>query len=162
MSPVTPGSNKKGDGLCLVTTDIVTRNNEGVATVLELRRENPQLGIITMTPKRFAAQFESFEYEFHPEVQSPDVFLSSRRGDCRDCAILADYVLKRKDFGTRLVRVSLVGRIAHEVCYVVQSKACLDYNNRKWTATRRPAPSASARLTPLIRAVGACPRGSLR
>ncbi len=98
-------------------------------TVLEL------LGDAKLTPKRFAAQFETFEYEFHPEVQSPDVFLSSRRGDCDDYAILADYVLKRKDFGTRLVRVSLVGRIAHDVCYVVQSKAYLDYNNRKYAST---------------------------
>ncbi len=49
-----------------------------------------------MTPKRFAAQFETFEYEFHAEVQPPDVFLSTRRGDCDDYAILADYVLKRK------------------------------------------------------------------
>jgi hypothetical protein len=88
-----------------------------------------------LTPKRFAAQFEDFEYEFHPEVQRPDVFLGERRGDCDDYAILADYVLRRKNFGTRLVRVSLVGRIAHDVCYVVQSKAYLDYNNRKYAST---------------------------
>ena len=88
-----------------------------------------------LTPKRFAAYFDGFEYEFHPEVQPPDVFLDSRRGDCDDYAILADYVLKRKNFGTRLVRVSLVGRVAHDVCYVVQSKAYLDYNNRKYAST---------------------------
>ena len=88
-----------------------------------------------MTPKRFAANFEDFEYEYHPEVQPPDVFLSTRRGDCDDYAILADYVLKRKDYGTRLVRVSLVGRVAHDVCYVIQSKAYLDYNNRKYAST---------------------------
>jgi hypothetical protein len=87
------------------------------------------------TPKRFASYFEGFEYEFHPEVQPPDVFLSTRRGDCDDYAILADYVLKRRDYGTRLVRVSLVGRVAHDVCYVIQSKAYLDYNNRKYAST---------------------------
>ena len=88
-----------------------------------------------LTPKRFAANFEGFEYEFHAEVQPPDVFLSTRSGDCDDYAILADYVLKRKGFGTRLVRVSLVGRVAHDVCYLVQSKAYLDYNNRNYAST---------------------------
>src|SRR5689334_21864797 len=43
-----------------------------------------------LTPKRFAAQFETFEYEFHPEVQPAEVFLAERRGDCDDYAILAD------------------------------------------------------------------------
>lgn len=89
----------------------------------------------TLTPKRFAAHFERFEYEFHPEVQPPDVFLSTQRGDCDDYAILADYVLKKHNYGTRLVRVSLVGRIAHDVCYVIPSKAYLDYNNRKYSST---------------------------
>jgi hypothetical protein len=88
-----------------------------------------------LTPKRFAANFEAFEYEFHPEVQPADVFLSTRRGDCDDYAILADYVLKRKNYVTRLVRISLVGRVAHDVCYVVESKAYLDYNNRKYSST---------------------------
>lgn len=88
-----------------------------------------------LTPKRFAAQFENFEYEFHPEVQPPDVFLETRRGDCDDYAILADYVLRKHRYGTRLVRVSLVGRVAHDVCYVIESKAYLDYNNRKFAST---------------------------
>ncbi len=88
-----------------------------------------------LTPKRFAAHFERFEYEFHPEVQPPEVFLASERGDCDDYAILADYVLKKKNFTTRLVRVSLVGRVAHDVCYVIQSRAYLDYNNRKYAST---------------------------
>jgi hypothetical protein len=93
------------------------------------------LGDPKLTPRRFAAQFERFEYEFHPEVQPPDVFLSSERGDCDDYAILADYVLRKRNIGTRLVRVSLVGRIAHDVCYVIPSKAYLDYNNRKYSST---------------------------
>ncbi len=90
------------------------------------------LGDPKLTPKRFAAEFERFEYEFHPEVQPADVFLESERGDCDDYAVLADYVLTRKNFPTRLVRISLVGRIAHDVCYVIPSKAYLDYNNRKY------------------------------
>src|ERR1035437_8047820 len=93
------------------------------------------LGDAKMTPRRFASNFEGFEYEFHPGVQPPDVFLSTRRGDCDDYAILADYVLTRRDYGTRLVRVSLVGRVAHDVCYVIQSKAYLDYNNRNYAST---------------------------
>jgi len=88
-----------------------------------------------LTPKRFAAHFESFEYEFHPEVQPAEVFLESRAGDCDDYAILADYVLNQRNYGTRLVRVALVGRVAHDVCYVIQSKAYLDYNNRKYAST---------------------------
>lgn len=88
-----------------------------------------------LTPKRFAANFERFEYEFHVAVQPAEVFLETQRGDCDDYAVLADYVLKRKNFTTRLVRVSLVGRVAHDVCYVIQSKAYLDYNNRKYSST---------------------------
>ena len=85
-----------------------------------------------MNPKRFASYFENFEYEYHDEVQAPDVFLGDRRGDCDDYAVLADYVLKRKNVGTRVLHIRLVGRIAHAVCYVTESKAYLDYNNRKY------------------------------
>jgi hypothetical protein len=87
-----------------------------------------------LTPKKFASHFETFEYEFHVAVQPADVFLANRSGDCDDYAVLADFVLKRKTYTTRLVRVSLVGRVAHDVCYVVQSKAYLDYNNRKYAS----------------------------
>jgi len=83
-----------------------------------------------MTPKRFANYFESFDFEAHAEVQDPDVFLRGRAGDCDDYAILADYVLKRKGYGTRLIHVRLVGRFAHAVCYVTQERAYLDYNDR--------------------------------
>lgn len=85
-----------------------------------------------MTPKRFAAHFEAFEYEYHPEVQWPDVFLAARRGDCDDYAILAGHVLRPKGYDTRVIHIRLVGRVAHAVCYVVEAKAYLDYNNRKY------------------------------
>lgn len=88
-----------------------------------------------LTPKRFAALFESFEYEFAPEVQDPDVFLRSKRGDCDDYAVLGDYVLRRHGFGTKLVHVRLVGRVAHAVCYVTEERAYLDYNNRRFFIT---------------------------
>jgi hypothetical protein len=83
-----------------------------------------------LTPKRFANVFEHFAYEYHPAVQPPERFLEARVGDCDDYAILADHVLKQKGFTTRLVHVRMVGMVAHAVCYVVQSKAYLDYNNR--------------------------------
>jgi len=85
-----------------------------------------------MTPKRFANRFEDFDFEYHPEVQSPDQFIARQKGDCDDYAILADYVLKRKSYTTALIRVVLVGNHAdaHDVCYVTQVKAYLDYNLR--------------------------------
>jgi hypothetical protein len=84
-----------------------------------------------MTPKRFADKFEDFKYDYHPEVQPPEVFLSTESGDCQDYAILADYVLKPRNYTTRLIRVVMVGALlAHDICFVVQSKAYLDYNNR--------------------------------
>jgi hypothetical protein len=83
-----------------------------------------------MNPKKFASLFEDFEYEFHSEIQRPDTFLLMKRGDCDDYAILADLVLKRKGFGTRLIQVRLAGQIDHAVCYVTEASAYLDYNNR--------------------------------
>jgi hypothetical protein len=85
-----------------------------------------------LTPKRFANRFEDFDFEYHPEVQPPDQFIARQKGDCDDYAILADYVLKRRNYETFLIRVVLVGTNgdAHDVCYVTQVKAYLDYNLR--------------------------------
>lgn len=86
-----------------------------------------------LTPKQFAGLFEHFAYDYSPLVLPPDEFLRDRSGDCDDYAILADHVLRRKGFKTRLVRVVLVGtNIGHSVCYVTENKAYLDYNNRKY------------------------------
>ncbi len=85
-----------------------------------------------LTPKRFAARFETFEYEFAPEVQLPDTFLQREKGDCDDYAILADHVLKQRGLQTRIIHIRLVGRVAHAVCYVDDNKAYLDFNNRKY------------------------------
>jgi hypothetical protein len=78
-----------------------------------------------MTPKRFADYFEDFEFELHPfDVQNPDVFLETQRGDCIDYAVMADYVLKQDGYTTRLIRVEMVGKnMGHAVCYVTQSAA---------------------------------------
>ncbi len=85
-----------------------------------------------MTPKRFANHFENFDFEYNPAVQNPDVFLQREKGDCADYAILGDFVLKQKKYQTRLIRVVLVGSLAHDVCYVYQVKAYLDYNSRTY------------------------------
>ncbi len=85
-----------------------------------------------MTPKRFANYFEDFAYEYDGAVQPPDVFLASRSGDCDDYAVLAGYVLKHKGYDTRLIHVRMVGRVAHAVCYVIESHAYVDYNNRRY------------------------------
>jgi len=85
-----------------------------------------------LTPKRFANHFEKFDFEYNVLVQAPDVFLSRQKGDCADYAILGDFVLRQKKYQTRLIRVVLVGSLAHDVCYVYEVKAYLDYNNRQY------------------------------
>lgn len=91
-----------------------------------------------LSPKRFASHFEEFRYEFHAEIQDPNDFLYFKKGDCDDYAILADAVLQPKGFETRLIQVKLAGQTDHAVCYVNQSHAYLDYNNRAvfFTLTR--------------------------
>jgi hypothetical protein len=127
--PVSPLHRRAGQLVALTLICALSPLRVDALTLIDLIND------AKLTPKRFAAHFENFEYEFHVEVQPADVFLSSQRGDCDDYAILADYVLKRKNYNTRLVRISLVGRVAHDVCYVIQSKAYLDYNNRKYAST---------------------------
>ena len=87
-----------------------------------------------MNPKRFAGYFEDFDFSVHPfDVQDPEVFLETRTGDCIDYAVMADYVLRRDGFATRLIRVEMVGKnMGHAVCYVTENHAFLDYNNRKY------------------------------
>lgn len=88
-----------------------------------------------MNAKRFASHFESFDFEPHDEVQSPDVFLASQKGDCDDYAILADFILKPRGFHTRLIHIRLVGLDAHAVCYVKENKGFLDYNLRMYVSS---------------------------
>lgn len=87
-----------------------------------------------MTPKRFAGYFQDFDFSLHPfDVQDPEVFLETRTGDCIDYAVMADYVLSRDGYATRLIRVEMVGKnMGHAVCYVTDNHAYLDYNNRKY------------------------------
>jgi hypothetical protein len=85
-----------------------------------------------LTPHRFANHFDGFDYEYADGVQPADVFLARQKGDCDDYAILADYVLSRRGFVTRLIHVNLVGRTAHDICEVPQVKGYLDYNLRTY------------------------------
>jgi hypothetical protein len=96
---------------------------------------NDLLSDSKLTPKRFAGRFGDFDFEYHLQVQNPDVFLSTQKGDCADYAILGDYILKQKKYETCLIRVVLVGSLAHDVCYILQAKAYLDYNNRTYFST---------------------------
>lgn len=86
-----------------------------------------------MTPKHFGNLFEEFRFSYRPYVLPAEVFLRDRDGDCDDYALLADHILSRRGYRTRFVQVSLAGSdVAHAVCYVTESKAYLDYNNRKY------------------------------
>ncbi len=95
-----------------------------------------------LTPKKFADQFEEFTYEFIGYVQDPEVFLRTKNGDCDDYAILAAHVLAKKELTPRLIHVRMVGRVAHAVCYIVEDRAYLDYNNRRYSFNlQRSGPS---------------------
>ncbi len=87
-----------------------------------------------LTPGKFADLFANFEFRYSPYIQPPQTFLRERAGDCDDYAALADLVLRKRGFTTRIIQVRLVGsQIDHAVCYVTDKKAYLDYNNRKFT-----------------------------
>ena len=87
-----------------------------------------------MTPKHFAGYFEDLAWDLHPfDVQDPEVFLETRSGDCIDYAVMADYVLRRDGYSTRMIRVEMIGKnMGHAVCFVTESGAYLDYNNRAY------------------------------
>jgi hypothetical protein len=93
-------------------------------TLEELRK------VPDMTPKKFAGHFKDFAFRFMGKLQEPDEFLLSRSGDCDDYAVVADLVLRPRGYDTRLVGIQLVGS-AHMVCYVINDKVYLDYNNRQ-------------------------------
>jgi hypothetical protein len=81
------------------------------------------------TPEQLAHRFASFKFEFHAEVQDPDVFLKTKKGDCDDFATLADDVLTREGYTTHLITVRMPGE-THVVLYVDEAKGYLDYNFR--------------------------------
>lgn len=92
-----------------------------------------------MTPRKFASYFKDFEYKFHEEIQNPDVFLSTKSGDCDDYAIMADRVLRKHGFKTRLISIRMPGLLTHVVCYVDDEKLYLDFNNRVYLSRTEKA-----------------------
>lgn len=118
--------------LCLLAGSLGLPGALGAVTLQELL-DDPKL-----TPKRFAGYFGGFGYEFNTPIQPPETFLSRQKGDCDDYSVLAGFVLSKRGYKTRLIHVRLAGRVAHAVCYVTESKAYLDYNNRNvfFTLTR--------------------------
>jgi hypothetical protein len=81
------------------------------------------------TPEQFARKFSSFAFCYHAEVQDPEVFLSTKSGDCDDYATLAADRLGKSGYDTHLFAVRMNGE-THVVCYVPAVKGYLDYNNR--------------------------------
>jgi hypothetical protein len=96
------------------------------AVSLQELRNTPNL-----TPQKFASFFSNFEFKFHDEVQSPDVFLATESGDCDDYAILAASILKERGYTPRLITVRMP-KVIHVVCYIEETKSYLDYNNRSF------------------------------
>lgn len=91
---------------------------------LESLRQDPKL-----TPQKFASYFSDFEFQYFVEVQPPEVFLASRKGDCDDYATLAFTLLNERGFHCHLVAVRMPG-LVHVVCYIEELKGYLDFNNR--------------------------------
>ncbi len=58
-----------------------------------------------LTPGNFADLFRDFSYDYSPYIQAPDAFLRNRAGDCDDYAVLANHILSRQGFQTRVIRV---------------------------------------------------------
>ncbi len=110
--------------LCVAATAVSAPAAADAVTLRELN-DNPKINA-----KKFASYFGNFAFEFSADIQPPDTFLGRERGDCDDYAVLADFVLKKHGLGTRLIHIRLAGRVAHAVCYVSESSAYLDYNNR--------------------------------
>jgi hypothetical protein len=114
-------------GLCLALGGLLGFVLMVPAVTLEDLRKDGKI-----TPRRFAGHFSEFTYEYHEEVQPPSHFLGRQAGDCDDYATLADLVLKEKGFNTRLISVRMPGLLTHVVCYVIEDKIYLDYNNRSY------------------------------
>ena len=134
--------------LAAATTAWAALKSTARFTLRELEQE-PEL-----SPKQFANLFENFRFSYSPYVLPVDVFLGSQAGDCDDYAVLADHVLSRKGSHTRIIRVALAGAdFSHAICYVTESKAYLDYNNRKYSVNL-------ARSGPTLRQIAAKVAGS--
>lgn len=90
---------------------------------------NELRGDAKLTPESLARRFANFKFKLFDQVQPREVFLSTQTGDCDDFATLAADVLREKGYSTRLIAV-FMEKQAHVVCYVKETGAYLDYNNR--------------------------------
>lgn len=99
-----------------------------------------------LTPRSFSHFFSNFGYELNDKVQPPRAFLTRRKGDCDDYAVLADAVLPHHGYSTRLIHVRLAGKIAHAVCYIEEDRVYLDYNNRDYFFTLARSKPALAEI----------------
>lgn len=106
-------------------------------------------GIRAETPEQFVRQFAKFKFAYHEKIQEPRVFLSSKSGDCDDFATVADAQLRRCGYQPRLFAVRMRG-LTHVVCYVPETGAYLDYNNR---SESKPLVSSDGSLTDIARKV---------
>jgi hypothetical protein len=111
-------------GYMLFLTLLINVSVKGAEVTLSDLRARPNL-----TPEQFAASFRDFEFVFHAEIQSPEVFLSTKSGDCDDYATLAASVLGEKGYTPRLIAIRMPG-IVHVVCYIEETHSYLDYNKR--------------------------------
>jgi hypothetical protein len=82
-----------------------------------------------LTPASFASHFRTFEFCYRDQVQSPEVFLQTRSGDCDDYATLAAVVLAKHGYSPRLIAVRMPN-VVHVVCYIPETRSYLDYNVR--------------------------------
>jgi hypothetical protein len=83
-----------------------------------------------LTPDTLLEYFSDFGFELHESLQKPEVFLSTKCGDCDDFAILAATLLAHRGYTPHLVAV-FMEREVHVVCFVAQTNSYLDYNHRK-------------------------------
>jgi hypothetical protein len=83
-----------------------------------------------LTPETLAHLFANFDYEYHAEIQEADAFLTAKRGDCDDFAVLAAEILAERGYTPRLITVRMPGE-THVVCYIPERGAYLDYNSRR-------------------------------
>jgi hypothetical protein len=95
------------------------------AVTLKALREVPH-----MTPELFAGYFADFKFKTFERLQKPETFLATRTGDCDDFAVLAASILGERGYTTRLI-VVFMPRDIHVVCYVMETRSYLDYNNRR-------------------------------
>lgn len=112
-------------------------------TLKELRED------VALTPERLLHYFSDFKFKLGEQVQPIETFLSSKAGDCDDFATLAASLLREKGYTPRLIAVFMEHQV-HVVCYILETKSYLDFNNRKKAS---PAVSSDGTLADIAQKV---------